>query len=138
MLDQLLEAALHTWAHLGKPASLLQEADLAAQVRTAGSVVLVLLMMLMLFMMIVVVCSLSIVKLLIVAIILIVVLPERHVVVLVVMITATFLKSARGEGWSRREGSMLRWEIGEHLIMLTVFIVARYRVICVDVTHSHR
>ena len=82
-------------------------------------------------MMIVVVCSLSIVKLLIIAISLIVILLQHHMV----NITATFWKSASGESRRRWEGSVLRWEAGEHLIMLTVIIIACYRVISVSVSH---
>ena len=85
----------------------------------------------LLFVVMVVVCSLSIVKLLIFAISLIVILLQHHMV----NITATFWKSTRSESWRRWECSVLRREAGEHLIMLTVIIVACHRVICVSVTH---
>ena len=85
----------------------------------------------LLFVVMVVVCSLSIVKLLIFAISLIVILLQHHMV----NITATFRKSTRSESWCRWECSVLRWEAGEHLIMLTVIIITGYRVISVSVSH---
>ena len=92
---------------------------------------LMLMHMHMLFMMIVVVRSLSIIKLLIFAISLIVILLKHHMV----YITASFWKSTSGESRRCWECSVLRWEAGEHLIiMLAVIIIASYRVICVSVT----
>ena len=85
----------------------------------------------MLLMMIVVVCSFSIIKFLIIAISLIVILLQHYMV----NITATFWKSTSGESRRSWEVSVVRWEAGEHLIMLTIIIIARNRVICVSVTH---
>ena len=85
----------------------------------------------MLLMMIVVVCSFSIIKLLIIAISLIVILLQHYMV----NITATFWKSTSGESRRSWEVSLVRWEAGEHLIMLTIIIITRNRVVCVGVTN---
>ena len=85
----------------------------------------------MLLMMIVVVCSLGIIKFLIIAISLIVILLQHYMV----MITATFWKSTSGESRRCWEMSMVRWEAGEHLIMLTIIIIARNRVVCMGVSN---
>ena len=85
----------------------------------------------MLLMMIVVVCSFSIIEFLIIAISLIVILLQHHMV----NITATFWKSTSGESRRSWEVSVVRWKAGEHLILLTIIIIARNRVVCVGVSN---